>query len=188
MLSLLYPAFAQEQPEQKSYRSRQIGDKAFNDGYYSLAIKFYSQYKTEAAGDPDGVKDAYLCLFPAYVRDKDAKNARKDFEEFSAKFAGDLSSNLESRQRADYWNANIMILEGDFNRAIALFKQILKTAPDISDIHSEALSGLGMAYISLLNWDEAEKTYVKLESVGKGTKWADYALSLIHISEPTRPY
>lgn len=175
MLSLLYPAFAQEQPEQKPYRSRQIGDKAFNDGYYSLAIKFYSQYKTEAAGDPVAVKDAYLCLFPAYVRDKDAKNARKDFEEFSAKFAGALSSNLESRQRADYWNANIMILEGDFDRAITLFKQILKTAPDISDIHSESLSGLGMAYISLLNWDEAEKTYVKLESVGKGTKWADYA-------------
>ncbi|MFA6291759.1 MAG: tetratricopeptide repeat protein [Victivallales bacterium] len=175
LFSLLCPAFAQEQPEQKAYRSRQIGDKAFNDGYYSLAIKFYSQYKNEAADDPFALKDAYLCLFPAYVRDKDAVNARKDFGEFCAKFAEDISNNTESRQRADYWNANIMILEGNFEKAITLFNQILKTAPDISDIHSESLSGLGMAQINLLNWDEAEKTYVKLESVGKGTKWEDYA-------------
>jgi TolA-binding protein len=173
--SLLYPISAQEQTEQKPYRSRQIGDKAFNDGYYSLAIKFYSQYKTEAADDPVALKDAHLCLFSAYVRDKDAKNARKDFDEFSAKFADDLSNNPESRQRADYWNANIMILEGHFDGAISLFNRILKTAPDISDIYCESLSGLGMAYISLLNWDESEKTYIKLESVGKGTKWADYA-------------
>ncbi len=172
---MLFTSLAQEQAEQKAYRSRQIGDKAFNDGYYSLAIKFYSQYKNEAADDPFSLKDAYLCLFPAYVRDKDATNARKDFGEFCAKFAEDISSNMESRQRADYWNANIMILEGNFERAIALFNQILKTAPDISDIHSESLSGLGMAHINLLNWDEAENTYVKLESVGKGTKWEDYA-------------
>ena len=84
---MLFTVFAQEQTEQKTYRSRQIGDKAFNDGYYSLAIKFYSQYKTEAADDPVALKDAHLCLFSAYVRDKDAKNARKDFDEFSAKFA-----------------------------------------------------------------------------------------------------
>ena len=173
--SLLYPAFAQEQPEQKPYRSRQIGDKAFNDGYYSLAIKFYSQYKTEAAGDPVSLKDAYLCLFSAYVRDKDVKNARKDFGEFCAKFAEDLLTNPESQQRADYWNANIMILEGDFDKAIVLFNQILKVAPDISDIYCESLSGLGMAYINLLGWDEAEKAYLKLESAGKGTKWEDYA-------------
>lgn len=173
--SLLYPSFAQEQAEQKSYRSRQIGDKAFNDGYYTLAIKFYSQYKTEAIDDPVALKDAYMCLFSAYLRDKDAKNARKDFEEFCAKFAEDLLINPESRQRADYWNANIMILEGEFDKAISLFNKILKTAPDISDIYCESLSGLGMAYINLLNWDEAEKAYSKLESVGKGTKWADYA-------------
>jgi tetratricopeptide (TPR) repeat protein len=173
--SLLWPLFAQEQPEQKAYRSRQIGDKAFNDGYYSLAVKFYAQYKTEAADDPGALKDAYLCLFSAYVRDKDAKDARKDFKEFCAKFAGDISTNPELRQQTDYWNANIMILEGDFDRAIMLFNQILKTAPDISDIYCESLSGLGMAYISLLSWDEAEKAYVKLESAGKGTKWADYA-------------
>jgi TolA-binding protein len=173
--ALLYPAFAQEQPEQKAYRSRQIGDKAFNDGYYSLAVKFYSQYKTEAADDPIALKDAYLCLFSAYVRDKDSKNARKDFQEFSAKFSEDLLINTESRQRADYWNANIMLLDGEFDKAIALFNKILKTAPDISDIYCESLSGLGMAYINLLDWDGAEKTYVKLESVGKGTKWADSA-------------
>ena len=147
--ALLYPVFAQEQPEQKAYRSRQIGDKAFNDGYYSLAVKFYSQYKTEAADDPIALKDAYLCLFSAYVRDKDSKNARKDFQEFSAKFAEDLLINTESRQRADYWNANIMLLDGEFDKAIALFNKILKTAPDISDIYCESLSGLGMAYINL---------------------------------------
>jgi TolA-binding protein len=173
--SLLYPCFAQEQEEQKPYRSRQIGDKAFNDGYYSLAIKFYSQYKTEAVSDTVALKDAYLCLLSAYVRDKDAKNARSCFEEFSAKFANDLSGSLESRQRADYWNANIMILEGDFEKAIALFNRILKVASDIADIYCESLSGLGMAYINLINWDEAEKAYVKLESAGKGTKWEDYA-------------
>lgn len=159
----------------KYYRSRQIGDKAFNDGYYSLAAKFYNQYKNEALEDPVALKDAYFCLFAAYVRSRDAKSARQDFEEFNAKFANEMATSKDFSQKADYWNANILILEGEPDRAIEAFSQILKNAPDISDIYAESLSGIAAVWVGKLNWDEADKAYVKLETVGKGTKWADYA-------------
>ncbi len=158
----------------KYYRSRQIGDKAFGDGYYSLAVKFYSQYKNEAAEDTDALKDAYFCLFSSYTRSRDTRNARLEFNEFSAKFANEIATNREFGQKADYWNANILVLEGEADRAIETFNQILKTAPDISDIYSESLSGLAAVWVSKMNWEEADKVYAKLETVGKGTKWADY--------------
>jgi len=159
----------------KYYRSRQIGDKAFSDGYYSLAVKFYTQYKNEAADDQAALKDSYCCLFSAHVGNRDAKNARTEFQEFSAKFADEIAAGKEFAQRADYWNANILVLEGELDLAIDAYNRILKTAPDISDIYAESLSGLAAVWVIKLNWDEAEKTYLKLEAVGKGTRWADYA-------------
>ncbi len=157
------------------YRSRQIGDKAFGDGYYSLAVKFYTQYRNEAADDPSALKDAYFCLFSAYARSRDAKSARSEFNQFTVKFAGDIVTDKNFAYKAEYWNASILVIEGETDRAIEAFNQILKNAPDISDVYAESLSALGAVWAGKLNWDEADKAYAKLESIGKDTKWADYA-------------
>ncbi len=174
VFSCAYTLSAQEAGP-KYYRSRQIGDKAFSDGYYSLAAKFYIQYKNEAADDPAALKDAYYCIFSAYIRARDAKGARAEFQEFSAKFAKEIAAGKEFAQKADYWNANILMIEGELDHAAETFNRILKTAPDISDVYAESLSGLAAILVVKLNWDEADKIYGKLETIGKGTKWEEYA-------------
>lgn len=156
------------------YRSRQLGDKAFKDKDYLLAVKFYRKYKDEASEDTEALKDAFLCLISSCVHSGNAIEARKELKEFNSEFSRDISRNLELKQKAVYWNANILLLEEKFSGALNVFNSLLKKVQPDSEFYFQILSGLGFANAKLLEWEVAENVYSKMEAEGQGTKWAEY--------------
>jgi len=159
----------------KVYRARQLGDKAFKNGLYKLASKFYTSYQKEAANDPDARIDASKCLIAAYVRSGNAVSARDVFNKLTTMFAARISKNQTLRNRLSYWDANIQMSNGEFKKAADIFKHLLNTIKQNTTLYFKTLDALGSAQARRLDWDKAEKTYALLEFAGKKTKWQKIA-------------
>lgn len=159
----------------KVYRTRQLGDKAFNDGLYELAAKFYATYQREAAGDPSAQIDAAECLIAAYIRSGNALSASKVFNKLTSTFAARISKNENLRNRLSYWDGNIQMCGGDLKKAAESFTQLLNTITQNTELYFQTLDALGSAQARSLHWDKAEKTYALLEFAGKNTKWQKIA-------------
>lgn len=155
----------------KVYRTRQLGDKAFNDGLYELAAKFYATYQREAAGDSDAQIDAAECLIAAYVRSGNALNASEVFNKLTTTFAARISKNETLRNRLSYWDGNIQMCGGDLKKAAETFTGLLNTITQNTELYFDTLDALGTAQARSLHWDKAEKTYALVEFAGKNTKW-----------------
>lgn len=168
---------AQEgKPAAKVYRTRQLGDKAFQDGLYILASKFYETYLREATDDPDAQIDASECLIAAYVRSGNALQASEVFNKLTTKFAATISGNQELRNRLSYWDGNIQMSGGDLKKAAETFTGLLNILPQNTELYFQTLDALGTSQARSLHWDKAEKTYAMLEFAGKKTQWSDVAV------------
>ena len=164
-----------EQAPPKVYRTRQLGDKAFNDGLYELAAKFYATYQREAAGDPNAQIDAAECLIAANVHSGNALSASEVFNKLTSTFAARISQNETLRNRLSYWDGNIQMCGGDLKKASETFKRLLNTIPQNTVLYFQTLDALGTSQARSLHWDKAEKTYALLEFAGKKTKWQQLA-------------
>jgi TolA-binding protein len=160
----------------KVYRTRQLGDKAFKDGLYILASKFYATYLREAAGDPNAQIDASECLIAAYVRSGNALQASEVFNKLTTTFAATISGNTNLRNRLSYWDGNIQMSGGNLKKAAETFTSLLNTLQQNTELYFQTMDALGTAQARSLHWDKTEKTYAMLEFAGKKSKWRELAI------------
>jgi len=155
-------------------RFRLLGDKAAADGMYSLAARFYRQYRAAAGDDPVLLPDACLLLAGAEIRAGNAAAAgealdhvERAFPEAAAK--GELRGELAVRR------AEVDLLEGRADVAVARLEALLRELPPTGDVHLQALAVLGAAQARRQDWDAAEKAYARLEFAARGTPLAGEA-------------
>ena len=160
-----------------SPENRYLGDKAFKDGNYVLAVKFYSSYKKKSTGDANSLIDASECLIATYVRSGNPLKAREEFTHLTTKFAATISKKPELRRRLSYWNACILLASGDLRKASDSFKQLLKNLPQRSELYYRTLDALGTTYARWSQWIDAEKTFALLAFATKNTHWQAQAES-----------
>jgi len=180
LFSVIAPAYAQKAlTDQKFPRERLLGDQAFKDGVYDLAIRFYNEYKVKSAGDTDAMLDACKCLISVYVHSGNARKARDEFNYLTVKFAERIAGRPELREELAYWDGNILMEAGDPRKAAETFQNLLKTFPQNrqkSKIYFRILDALGTAYARSLQWPKAEKSFAMLEFAGRKTKWQAIAV------------
>jgi TolA-binding protein len=155
-------------------RERLLGDQAFKDGVYDLAIRFYNEYKVKSAGNTDAMLDACKCLISAYVHSGNARKAREEFNYLTVKFAERIAGRPELREELAYWDGNILMEAGDPRKAAETFQGLLKTFPQNKQkttLYFRILDALGTAYARSLQWAKAEKSFAMLEFAGRKTKW-----------------
>ena len=176
--TVLMPAvFSQSDEDSKLPRERLLGDQAFKEKVYDLAIKFYKDYKEKSAGDTDALLDASKCLIATYVHSGNARLARKEFNYLTTKFAERIAGRPELRKELTYWDGNILLEAGNPRKAAEVFQELMKTlSQDKSELHFKVLYALGTAYARSLQWDKAEKTFALLAFAGKKTKWYPIAV------------
>jgi len=153
-------------PERELPKERLLGDKAFKEGVYDLAIKFYKEYKESSAGKTEAMLDACECLIAAYIHSGNSQKAREEFNFLTTKFALAIANKPRLRQELAYWDGNILMESGDTYKAVDTFSKLLKTLPQKSEIYYRTLDALGTAQARSLQWDKAEKTYAMLEFAG----------------------
>ena len=169
-------AYAQDgPPEGELPKERLLGDKAFKEGVYDLAIKFYSEYKEKSSGNTDAMLDACKCLIASYIHSGNSQKARQEFNFLTTKFALAIANKPKLRQELAYWDGNILLESGDPQKAAETFSKLLLTVPQKSEIYFRTLDALGTAQACSLQWDKAEKTYAMLEFAGKKTPWQGIA-------------
>jgi tetratricopeptide (TPR) repeat protein len=158
-------------PEGELPESRILGDKAFKEGLFDLAIKFYNEYKEQSTGNTDAMIDACECIIAAYIHSGNAQKAREEFNYLTTKFALAIAEKPELKQELAYWDGIILMESGDPYKAADIFSKLLKTVSQKSELYLKTLDALGTAQARSLQWDKAEKTYAMLEFAGKKTKW-----------------
>ncbi|MBN1864252.1 MAG: tetratricopeptide repeat protein [Victivallales bacterium] len=167
-------ATAEEKPvAAKVYRTRQLGDRAFADGIYELAVKFYETYRQEAAADGNlsAQIDASECLIATHVRSGNALAAGEVFNRMATSFATTISGDEILRNRMSYWDGNIQISSGDLTKAADTLSKLLNRLEENSELYLQTLDALGTTQARALQWEKAEKTYALLEFAGKNSKW-----------------
>ena len=155
----------------KPTENRYLGDKAFRDGIYDLAAKFYLQYKKESAGDTESLIDASECLIATYARSGNPLKAREEFTFLTTKFAATISSKPDLRKRLSYWDGYILLAAGDLRKASDTFKKLLKVLPRDTELYYRTLDALGTTYARWTQWVDAEKTFALLAFAAKNTHW-----------------
>ena len=169
-------AYAQDgPPEGELPKERLLGDKAFKEGVYDLAIKFYSEYKEKSSGNTDAMLDACKCLIASYIHSGNSQKARHEFNFLTTKFALAIANKPGLRQELAYWDGNILLESGNPQKASETFSKLLLTVPQKSEIYFRTLDSLGTAQARSLQWDKVEKTYAMLEFAGKNTPWQGIA-------------
>ena len=155
-------------------QERILGDKAFNEGVYDLAVKFYKEYRDHSSGNTDAILDAYECLIAAYLKSGNAQQARNEFNTLTTKFAESIAGRPELRKRLTYWDGCITMDSGNPRKASEIFRKLLDILPEKmqhSELYFSTLDALGTAEARTLQWIKAEKTYATMEFAGRGTKW-----------------
>ncbi|NOY75718.1 MAG: tetratricopeptide repeat protein [Kiritimatiellaeota bacterium] len=151
--------------------SRYLGDKAFKDGIYDLAVKFYLKYKAESAGNTEASIDASECLIATYVRSGNPLKAREEFTFLTTKFAATIAKKPDLRRRLSYWDACVLLASGDLRKASESFKKLLKALPRRGELYYRTLDALGTTYARWSQWVDAEKTFALLAFTAKNTHW-----------------
>lgn len=157
-------------PLRKSYRSRLLGDEAFNDGAYEEAIAFYSRYKKEAAKDYGALNNAYKCLISSYIRAGEPVKAARQLKEYESKFPD------SSKTENEFFKADIYLLLGKYEEAGDIFKRLSNALSTSSPFYLQALSGLGFSLLQREKWKSAVTVFLLLEKEAKGTKWEFVAI------------
>ena len=148
-----------------------MGDKAFKDSVYDLAVKFYLKYKKESTGDTENLIDACECLIATYVHSGNPMKAREEFTFLTTKFAATISKNQDLRRKLSYWDGCVLLASGDLRKASDSLKKLIKVLPQRSELYYRTLDALGTTYARWQQWVDAEKTFAMLEFAAKNTNW-----------------
>ena len=160
-------------------RLRRLGDKAFRDGLYHLAIKFYTKYY-EMAGNlniESSIIDASECLISTYINSGNPAAAKSVFDKITKRYLNKISEDQQLSDRFTFWKGNIQLAENNLESAVKTFSYLQEKLSDSSELLLRTLDAKGTAQARLLKWPEAEKTYALLEfAAPAGTKWKQTAL------------
>jgi len=181
MSAIHEPRLVDSSKEDKAemYRLRQLGDKAFKDGFYHLALKFYMNYHSiaENLDDVPAIIDASECLISTYVNSGNAVAAETIFKKTFDKYSDMISEDKQLRNRFYYWEGNIQLALESFENAIGLFAHLLENLPQNSKLFFQTLDAKGTAEARAKKWLEAEKTYAVLEfAASSSSQWKQLAL------------
>jgi TolA-binding protein len=178
-LAWCLPGFAQAPPAAEAAarggRFRQLGDKAFADGMYSLSVRFYQQFKVAVANDRAALFDASLLLSGAQIRAGYARAAREELDFVAQTFQAELVADPKLTHRLVCLRAEVSLLEGDAAGAVKQLDELLRAMPAAGEVYYQALDLSGAAHARLREWDAAEKTYALLEFAARGTPLAGEA-------------
>jgi tetratricopeptide (TPR) repeat protein len=162
---------AQEEIPSKEYRKRLLGNKAFDSGLYDVAMNYYGNYLQDATGNSPAIRDAYFCLIATCLRSNKLDEAQNLYNELKTKFQVFFKNTPEKERILEYWNAEILLKKGQAEKAANIFKNILhNTSADEKELTINALTGLGICEVRQEQWEEAEKSFIKLKKIGKNTK------------------
>ena len=183
------PAFADKVPDEpkivdntnyssEEYRARLLGDKAFKDGLYHLALKFYEQYYSKAKdkNDVSAIIDASECLIAANVNSGNSIAARNIFNELTSTYQTQISKNINLGNRLTFWKGNIQMTAGYLDKAVKTFSTLLDRLPQNGNLFFQTLDAKGTAQARGMKWADAEKTYALMEFAVSNPKWKLLAL------------
>jgi TolA-binding protein len=151
-------------------RQRVLGEKAFKDNDFQLAVTFFLRYKEEVKDKPDELKDAFECLITSYIRALNPESASRELKEYLKRFPN------QDKKQADFYRAEIFMAGSKFESAEKIYSELVETTPKTMPEYYQALAGLGASLIQQQKWAEAIKTYHLLEHESKTTKWEFIAL------------
>ncbi|MCF7790577.1 MAG: tetratricopeptide repeat protein [Victivallales bacterium] len=148
----------------KIYKRRLLGDKAFNDGLYDVAIKYYKQYLKNAGGDTSAVRNAYYCLISTCLKADNIKEAEYFYNKIKKLGADFYSRELVKKEKLNYWHNQILLAKGLNRQAAKNFSRIAKNTKNKDpQTYISALISQGITEIRLKNWEKAESIFRKVK-------------------------
>ncbi len=161
----------------RTYTSKQIGDEAFRDGYYSLAVKYYAKYKNEAAAaeDSDARIDAHFKLISSNCLAGNSILARNELRELNEAFAERIQADISLKRNIAFWNGSVLLLEKRLDKAVEVFSTLQKNLPKDDPLYVPCSNALGFSLVRQQKWDAAETVFAALEADTGGTKTAESA-------------
>lgn len=145
----------------RQYKSKDMGDMALSDGIFVLAEEDYKHYlkEAEANGDIFLVADALLKLIETYCAWNKPFEARKEYENFQNKARHLLSSEKSLSDRAAFLESCILIAEKKYPESVEKLEKLRNSVSPTDMLQLEILDKLGIAFVRMEKWAEAEKVY-----------------------------
>ena len=151
---------ATEQKIEKEYKKRLLGEQAFNDGLYDVAINYYKHYLKNAGSNTNAGRDAYYCLIATCLKANNIEEAELFYQKVAKNNKDYFKLNPLKEEKLKYWSAEISLCKGLTEKAKSEFIRIAaKTAKTDKDIYAKSLIGQGISEIRLHEWENAEKTF-----------------------------
>lgn len=177
-LFMLFFAFNLTSAPTAQYQKRLLGDKAFDNGLYDVAMNYYENYLKDAGGDSPAIRDAYFCLISTCLRANNIEEARRLYGELSVKFEQFFSSHPEDQRSLNYWKAEILLYEGKFKEADNLFGEVLADSTSKNDeIYLNAMAGKALSILRMGKLNSAYDIFAKLREDAKLQKNKELASS-----------
>lgn len=150
------------------YQKRLLGDKAFDSGLYNVAMDYYENYLRDASGDTPALRDAYYCLISTCLRSNNITEAKRLYHEVSTKFKQYYSNHPEDQRKLDFWEAQILLVEGKLGEANKIFGKLSKetTNSEVSDeISLNARLGEATSTLRMGNSTKARMLFLNLKDL-----------------------
>ena len=164
------------------YQKRLLGDKAFDSGLYDVAMNYYENYLKEATGDSPAILDAYYCLISTCLRSNNISEAKRFYNELSAKSEQYYSTHPEDKRKLKFWEAQIILAEGKVNEASKIFNDLLKESTDPTDeVSLNSLEGEAISLLRMGNITKARMLFLKLKDYAAKKK--NVALTNMSVEE-----
>ncbi len=175
------------------YQKRLLGDKAFDNGLYDVAMNYYENYLKDAGGDSPAIRDAYFCLISTCLRANNIEEAKRLYDELSVKFEQFFSNHPEDQRTLNFWKAEILLYEGKFTESSKLFEDVLKDSTSThDDIYLNAMAGKALSILRMGNLSSAYNIFDNLRQEAKLLKnkelASDAAQEMIIIDLATNKY
>jgi len=165
MLMAVVLCYAENISTNADIRDKLLGDNAFRDGEYSLAVKCYKRYFDKLGPDSSAWIDAAVLLGSAYVMDDRIAEARQLYKLITSK----LKKNDDIRIRL--LDSEILTAEKEYKKAQAAVEGIIHGMIAEGEDYSRTLALLGLILTRQKLWDAAANIYAMLERAGVDTPW-----------------
>ena len=155
-----FTLFGTDQKVENDYKRRILGDQAFNDGLYDVAMNYYKHYLENAGSNTSASRDAYYCLIATCLKANNIKEAERFYKKVSDDNKKYFELNPLEEEKLKYWNAEILLTKGLTEEAKAEFSRIAeKVKVKNKDLYVKSLVGKGICDIRLNEWKNAENSF-----------------------------
>ncbi len=165
MFGLVVFCSAQKISTNADIRDKLLGDNAFRDGEYSLAVKCYKRYFEKLGQDSPAWLDAAVLLGSAYVMDNRVNDARKLYQQIISKVS------KKDDIRVKLLDSEILTAEKKYKQAQTAVEEIIHGMIAEGEDYSRTLALLGLILSKQQLWEYAADIYGMLEHAGAETSW-----------------